>query len=249
MTDKDSLPAIHETRSDRVLKVVQSLSECEQEQVRWALNTMRLQRLNKRLADWKTAFLVGMQPGIVFGLIFGLFEGLRCSLPQLSYGVGVFLFSFIVLFVGICVSCSIGMAVALAFVYKLLYPRILANLVAGKTSTFRAQKFEMPLPADECLKVCKTAFEARKGTRLEHLDEKHHELRATTRMSWSSPGESIGVKLDPVDANTTVATVYSKELFNSWGLGKNARNVKELKASIEESAHVHKILLEHGHGT
>lgn len=247
MTDKESLPATAETRCDRVIKVVLSLSECEQEELRSTLATLRLSRLTARLGDWQTCLAVALHSGAIFGLFFGVLIGLLSIDPTLGLLRTIIAFSIASIYSG--VFCGALMTLILACTYRVAYPHLLANLVNKKTTTFQVEEFDLQLPASECLTLCRTAIEATKGARIDKLDETSGEIRAVKRMSWSSPGEAIGMKLDQIDSERTRVKVYSKDLFNSWALGKNRANVRKLKAAIEEAAQVHRILRDHGHGS
>lgn len=246
MPDEELPTALPESRSKRVINVALSLSECEQEELRIALNALRLAKMTNRMSDWRSCFLVALHSGALFGITVGLMIGFTDAVyASMNFGL---LAGALVFFVSTILSaafCGLAMAAILAFLYKTMYQQTLARLSSGKTNTFQHEDLEIPLSIAESFSVCKNTLEATRGARVEKSDEINHEIRAVTKMSWKSPGESVGVKLEAIDENRTRAKIYSKDLFNSWGLGKNLSNVRCLKTAISDAANVHQLLRDH----
>jgi hypothetical protein len=246
MPDEEQPPALPESRSDRVIKVAMSLSECEQEELRIALNALRVRRITNRLSDLGSCFVVSLHSGALFGVFMGLLIG---SLDGIYAGATFGLLAGLLVFAASTIAstlfCGLTMTVILAIVYKLMYPRTAARLSSGQPATFQHDDLEIPLSLSESYSVCKSTLEATKGTRVEKADENSGDIRAVTQMSWRSPGEAVGVKLESIDANRTRAKIYSKDIYNSWGLGKNRKNVRVLKSAIADAANVHQLLRDH----
>ncbi len=243
----DELPAaLPESRSQRVINVALSLSECEQEELRIALHAHRLRKMTNRMSDWGSCLSIALHSGALFGITVGLMIGFTDAVyAGMSFGL---LAGVLVFFVSTIISaafCGLAMTAILAILYKTMYQQTLARLSSGKTNTFQHEELEIPLSIAESFSVCKSTLEATKGARVETSDEKNLEIRAVTKMSWKSPGEAVGVKLEPIDENRTRAKIYSKDLFNSWGLGKNQSNVRCLKTAINDAANVHQLLRDH----
>lgn len=239
MQEKDQAESLPIRRSDRVIKIARALSDCEREELRLALNEARMSELTGRLDTWNKCFRAAVHPSIGFGVFYGLVIVLVSIRSTFSVGG---LLELAVLFAACTAMTSAVMTLVLALSYRLLYPRVHRNLQAGKSSTFFADNLEIPLSLQESLQICQASLQGLKGFRLEKVDQASGYLQACSKMTVSSPGERVEIKLEPASQQCTMARIYSKDLYNSWPFGKNRKNVQVIKTLLEEAVTVHNLL-------
>ncbi len=246
MTESENekeLPAIPESRVSRIKRIIGALSDFEQDELSSAIQANRMREYQVRLSEPKNLIAFGTHTGLWCGIFFGTFMGIFAAIAGLySGGVVQALIAFFgMLFLG---GGLFGLAMGL---YMLLLMKVTTNsmsknLNSGQSALFQVQKVDLPVPLAESIELSLTTIAAKKGWRIESINREEGTVRAMTSASIFSPGEIVGVKVDPLSENASTVSVYSKALFTAIDFGKNKKNVTLIAKEIEEAGAVHSIL-------
>lgn len=240
---ESQLPVPSESRVDRIEQIVRSLSDFEQDELRMKLGVTQLQDTCRRLLVWRNSLALGLHTmmfcGVFFGLIMGLFAGIGVGMQA---GLWVGLATFAGTAIGAGFFFGLFMAAYMIGLMRFMMPRFVKNLGQRKSAAFQVLELQLPLPVSEGFEVCLSSLSATRGIRMESVDRDNGSVRGVTALTWRSPGEVVGVKVDQGAADTTRVRVYSKALFTGLDFGKNRANVSKLAKSIEDAGQVHAIL-------
>jgi hypothetical protein len=237
MAESDSqLPIIRDS-------IIDSLSDFERDELRFKLSATEFQDYCLRVKDWRNLMPLALHLtlfcGGFFGIFMGAFAGCVAGLKSgFLAGLGLFLttaFSAGLIF-GLC------MAVGMICLIRFFIPRLMKKLSQRKSMMFTVNEFEISLPSAEAFEVCLSSLSGQRGVRVETTNREQGAMSALTSLSWKSPGEIIGVKLDTIATDRSRVRVYSKYLLSGLDFGKNEQNVRTLSKCINEAVHVHSIL-------
>jgi hypothetical protein len=237
------LPVNSETRVDKIEQIVHSLSDFEQDELRMRLSFAQLQDTCVRLQDWRNSLAIGLHTMMFAGVSFGLFTGLFMAITfglRNGFTAAISTFAYTAVFGGFLFGLC--MAAYMVASIRFFMPRLTKNLGDRRSVLFQLQETSLPLPAREALEVCITALSATKGTRLEAIDRENGTVRAVLPMSWRSPGELVGAKVDAASDDISRIRVYSRALYTGLDLGKTRANVVTLTRLIEESGHAQAVI-------
>lgn len=241
--NKKELPATQESRVSRIQRIINALSDFEQDEISTALQIAKMREYQVRMAEPGNALAFGLHTGIWAGLFFGGFTAAIALAAGLATGN---LMSAISLAASTLLVCGFGFGIFCG-IYMVLLIRSMTFFMkmhqnSGSSALLQVRKVEVPVPFAEAVELSVTAIGSKKGWRLEGLDRNEGTVRAVTVATVFSPGEIVGVKVDPLTEDSSMVSVYSKALFTAMDMGKNARNVKQLAKEIEEAGAVHSIL-------
>ncbi|MBX9671478.1 MAG: hypothetical protein K2X93_28070 [Candidatus Obscuribacterales bacterium] len=237
------LPANNQSRVGRIESIFHSLSDFERDELITKLGTSQLHETCLRLQDGRISLALCLHTMMFCGVFFGGFLGLGLGAVigvQEGFWAGLATFAGTALGGGFFFGLIVA-AYMIAWM-RIFMPRFVKNLNKQQSAAFQVQELELPVQAAEAFEVCLSSLAAPKGMRMESIDRENLSVRAVTAFTWKSPGEIVGVKVDPLAADTSRVRVYSKAMFTTLDFGKNRANVTSLAKSIEDAGQVHVIL-------
>ncbi len=240
---ESQMPVTSESRVDRIELIVNSLSDFEQDELRMKLGVRQQQDYCRRLLDWRNSLALGLHSMIYCGVFFGIFMG---TFAGIATGLQAGLVAGLAVFAGTALGAGfffgLLMAAYMIGLMRFFMPRFTKNLRQQRSAAFQVHELQLPLPAPEAFEVCLSSLSATKGIRLEAIDRENGTVRGISPLSWRSPGEVVGAKIDSIAPDVSRVRVYSKALFTILDFGKNRANVFSLSKSIEDAGQVHAVL-------
>lgn len=239
----NELPAVPETRVARIQRVVSALSEFEQDELNFALQATRINEIQSRLTEPKSAINLAVHTTLWSGSLFGLVGGLVCGLLtglQFGWLAGVVAFSLQAIVGGL--FFGLFMAGMMIGGLKISMKGVSKNLSTSKSALFQVRQVDLPVTDTEAFELSKSMLSSKGGWKVESVNKEEKSLRATTPPTWRSPGEVVGVQIYSAGDVGSVVKVYSKPVFTAMDFGKNAMNVTEMAKEIEDAGQVHHYL-------
>jgi len=237
-----ALPAVMESRVSRITRIIGALSEFEQEELSNTLQTLKIKRAQTR-ASTKNMLIFSLHTGVIGGLSAGLLMSILMASVVISLG-GEFITVWTCLQMGglFAVALTLFCAVYMFLLLKVATTSMAREAALKHTKLYKVQKVEIPVPLKDGIELSISAIGAKKGWTLESLDREDGTVSAISAATVRSPGELVGIKVDPLTENSCTVSIYSKPLFTIIDFGKNNDNVNLLAKEVEEAALVHQLL-------
>lgn len=231
-----------ESRVDRIERIVNALSDFEQDELRAKLGALAMQQSASRMSDKRNLVALGIHTGLCCGVYFGFFMGIMAGLYHgIHAGVLAALGTFLSTFFVAGGLFGFFMGVFLALFMGVWVPRLSKNYSAQKSAMFQMESVDLEMETVSAFKVCKEVAVVKRGWKVELIDEKNLSIQMLTKLTVRSPGELVGIRVEAVPAGARVK-IYSKALYTAMDFGKNRMNVTEMARAIRLNAETHRIL-------
>jgi hypothetical protein len=237
------LPAVIESRVSRISRIIGALSEFEQEELSSEIQALKVRRAHARLANTRNLIIFSVHSALVAGVSAGLLIGaLMMSVAIALGGDFIALGTIIQMSIAFAGSIALFSAVYMFLLLKAATTSMARELSLKHSKLYKMRKVEIPVPLKEGIELSITALASKKGWHLESINRDEGTVISQTSASSRSPGELVGMKVDPLTENSCVVNIYSKPMYTALDFGKSLYNVNLLAKEIEEAGVVHQLL-------
>jgi len=240
--DVKNVPIVQDSRLTRIKRIVEALSDFEQDEIAYEIQSRKVKKAHAYLADLKNLIRLSLFTGLIAGAAGGILTGFCIWFTALSLGGTTSIFTLLALSLTFGAMYMAGTSAFVFVVLKLLTLTPARNLIVQSNKSFRVQKVEVPVPINEGVELSLTALAAKRGWRIQSINRQEGTISAQTAASLRSPGELVGIKVDSLTEDSSMVSIYSKPILTSMDFGKSGQNVSRLAKEIEEAGLVHQLL-------
>lgn len=242
MAEFDSkLPASGDSRSARIERIVDALSEHEREELRLKLQIQHLQDYAAPLKDIRTCVATGINWAVCVGFPIGLIASFT---PAALIGARHGLVAQIGAFGAFSVLIALAFGLAQVVAFKVFYrTRVIHSMINHLSYE---KELTLPLSQADVFKITGSILLAQPCLRVENVDGPRGTIGAVSRADWKnwlSPGIVISVKVDAAGENSSRVQILGKNTFSY--LTKMQKHVCSISEQIEDAARVQAILNEY----
>ncbi len=247
MTNEDlNISKPYQSRVDRIEKLIKSISEFEQDELRQKLNFLEIENYNRLFENKQNVFNFMLHNFIFYSTAYSIvFLTIFLCTSPFNFIKGLNLLNFLQSWLILSIIFGALTSLSIIILKMVLLPKLAKSLFQKHSLIGQFNQFELPLNATDALNICHSVLYAKPDIKVESIDNENNTINATTGFSLRSPGEMIGLKIDPIAINSCKISIYSKSLFATIDLGKNQSNIFLLTKLILQAANDKALLSEH----
>ncbi len=248
MTDEDlNIYKPYKSRVDRIEKLIQSLSEFEQDELRQKLNFLEIENHNRLFENKRNVLNFMLHTIIYYSIAFSIAFLIifLCTTPVNLLFNGANLIRLLQSWLILSIIFGFLSSLAIIILKMVLLPKLTKSHGQKHSLLGQLNQFELPLNTIDALNICQNVLYAKPDIKVESIDTENNTINATTGFSLRSPGELIGIKIEPITNKSCKIYIYSKALFATLDLGKNQSNIILLTKLISQAASDKALLYEH----